>query len=193
MLGLAFSVEDSEMDKSCSLFRWYYLPTCMPHSGINILRSLGWESATETCYQANVLFLFSFWLWESKSVCLVVLKQAAYKGWANMKSPWISRTKLRGIRITCGGKGRNTGCKSFVPVKTHLAKKYQRQAFSWTESDPMTPYSEGSHPKATICCCPRQGKEASLVRFRFLLKGVCKGHYFWSRYYFWSRIWSNTN
>lgn len=63
-------------------------------------------------------------------------------GRARKKALWISRTKLRGVWITCGRRVKDTDYKSFVSVKAQLAKD-----FSWTESDLMTQHSEGEHPQ----------------------------------------------
>lgn len=64
-----------------------------------------------------------------------------------VKTLWISRTKLKGVRITCGGRFRDTSYKIFVPVKAQIAKDHHRQAFSWTEADLNTRHSEGRPPK----------------------------------------------
>lgn len=92
-----------------------------------------------------------------------------------MKALQISRTKWRGVGITCGGRVRDTAHKSFVSAKAQSAKDHQRQGYTWVKSDIITQTNERGFHKGNICCCPRGRRNASFVKIRFLMKDPEKG------------------
>lgn len=150
MWGLALSLCYEFRDGKIYFFlRWYYPPLCLRlvwqkklMAGINILKSLGY----------NCLFSGS--------------KASSTERMGKMKAFQISRTKLRGVGTTCGGRVSDTGHKHFVYAKALSSKDHQRQGFTWAKSDIITQVSKGRYPKGTMCCYPRGRRNASFVKLR---------------------------